>query len=123
MKIKTRLTFNFLILVTAIMLFFSGSVYLFYLKHRRADFSIRLRNKAINTATLLISVKGIDPRLMKIIDDKTVTNMNDVTVIILNNKRNILYSNRDYLKVAQLLPQFQKLDWNKHTRIFEDNKL
>ena len=123
MKIKTRLTINFLILVITIMLFFSGSVYLFYLRHRHEDFSIRLKNKAINTATLLISVKGINPQLMKIIDDKTVTNMNDVTVIILNNKKSVLYSNRDSADIAELLPQFQKLDWNKHTRIFEDNKL
>ena len=90
MKIKTRLTINFLMLTIAIMIFFSGCVYLFYLRHRREDFSIRLKNKAINTATLFISVKGINPQLMKIIDDKTVTNMNDVTVIILNDEKNVL---------------------------------
>jgi signal transduction histidine kinase len=110
-------------LTIAIMIFFSGCVYLFYLRHRREDFSIRLKNKAINTATLLISVKGINPQLMKIIDDKTVTNMNDVTVIILNDEKNVLYSNRDSVEVLDLLPEFRKLDWKRNDRKFENQKL
>lgn len=123
MKIKTKLTLNFLLLVAGILLFFSGSVYIFYLQHRYEDFTIRLRNKAINSATLLFTIQGIDSRLLKIIDDNTVTNMNDVAVIIADKKENIIYSNRDSLDVIEQMPQFLKLNWDKNDRILVDKKL
>jgi Signal transduction histidine kinase len=123
MKIKTRLTINFSLLVAGILLFFSVSVYLFYLQHRHENFAIRLKNKAINTATLLFSIKGIDSQLLKIIDDNTVTNMNDVTVIILDKKKKIVYSNQDSIAVLDILPQFGQLNLTINDRIIKDKRL
>jgi signal transduction histidine kinase len=87
------------------------------------DFSIRLKNKAINSATLLFSVKGITGSLLKIIDDRTVTNMNDVTVIILDKNKKVIYSNRDSKDIPKVLPYFRMLNWEKNERHYEKRTL
>jgi signal transduction histidine kinase len=123
MKIKTKLTLNFSILVAGIMIIFSLCVFFFYLAHRQEDFRIRLRNKAINTATLLTRVKEIDNVLMRIIDDNTVTNMSDVIVIVLDKDKHLLYSNQDSQSVTELLPEFEKLNWEKKDRRWGEGRL
>lgn len=114
---------NFVFLVAGILLTFIVIIVLFYLTYRNRDFSIRLKNKAINSATLLFNVKGITSPLLKIIDDKTVTNMNDVTVIILNKDKQVIYSNRDSKDITHILPHFRTLNWEKDDRHFEKQTL
>lgn len=123
MKIKTKLTLNFSILVAGILITFCATVYLFYLIHRQTDFKIRLKNKAINTATLLTKVNGIDIALMRIIDDNTVTNMSDVTVFILDKNKKLLYSNLDTSRTINLLPGFKILNWNINDHKLKDGRL
>jgi signal transduction histidine kinase len=114
---------NFVLLVAGILLTFSVIIVMFYFSYRNEDFSIRLKNKAINTATLLFSIQGINTQMLRIIDDKTVIQMNDVTVIILNYNREVLYTNRDSREISELLPAFVKLNWQEDNKRVEDNKL
>jgi len=123
MKITTRYMLNFVLLVAGILLTFSVIIVMFYFSYRNEDFSIRLKNKAINTATLLFSIQGINTQMLRIIDDKTVIQMNDVTVIILNYNREVLYTNRDSREISELLPAFVKLNWQEDNKRVEDNKL
>lgn len=116
MKIKYRLTINFSLLVVGIILIFSFSIYVFYLKHRQEDFLIRLRNKAINSVTLL-NTAPFDKKLLKIIDHRSVTNMDDLTVIILDSLKNIEYTNQDLNKISKSMPVFKKLDWDKNSHL------
>ncbi|NWJ52429.1 MAG: HAMP domain-containing histidine kinase [Bacteroidetes bacterium] len=116
MKIKYRLTINFSLLVVGIILIFSFSIYVFYLKHRQEDFLIRLRNKAINSVTLL-NTAPFDKKLLKIIDHRSVTNMDDLTVIILDSLKNIEYTNQDLNKISKSIPVFKKLDWDKNSHL------
>jgi signal transduction histidine kinase len=105
------------------MFIFSISVYLFYLQYRQEDLLIRLKNKAKNTVTLFADIKGVDTRFMKTIDEHTLTNMNDVLVILLNKKKEILYCNQDSAKVSSLLPNFKRLDWEKNSSVFIKKRL
>lgn len=105
-------------MVAGILIIFSVSVYMFYLKHRQKDFLSRLRNKALNTTTLLVRVKGIDSQFLKIIDDNTVTNMNDVTVIVLDSLKHVIYTNRDTDKIAEVMPAFKNLNWEQDSHRF-----
>lgn len=123
MKITTRYMLNFGVLVAGILMVYSVIIVIFYLLYRNEDFYIRLKNKAINSATLLFSVKGINYPLLQIIDDKTVTNMNNVTVIILNKEKKIVYSNPDTNVAKRLLANFNKLNWDKNERYFKNNTL
>src|ERR1035437_2332250 len=122
MKIKHRLTINFSILVLGIMVFSSISIYIFYIKHRQEDFLTRLQNKAINTVTLL-NTAPFDKKLLKIIDHSSVTNMDELMVIILDSLRNIQYTNQDTSRISKSLPIFKKLDWDKHSNLNYNRKL
>jgi signal transduction histidine kinase len=122
MKIKYRLTINFSLLVVGIILIFSFSIYVFYLKHRHEDFLIRLQNKAINSVTLL-NTAPFDKKLLTIIDHSSVTNMDDLTVIILDSLRNIEYTNRKLGKISNSISIFQKLDWNKKSSLSFNRKM
>ena len=123
MKITTRFMLNFGLLVAGILLIYSVIIIMFYFLYRNEDFYIRLKNKAINSATLLFSVKGITYPLLKIIDDKTVTNMNNVKVIILNKEKKVVYSNQDTIEIEKLLPSFRNLNWDKDEKHFENKTL
>ncbi len=116
MKIKYRLTINFSLLVVGIILIFSFSIYAFYLKHRHEDFLTRLQNKAINAVTLL-NTTPFDKKLLKIIDHRSVTNMDDLTVIILDSLKSIEYTNQDSSKISKSMPIFKKLDWEKNSNL------
>jgi signal transduction histidine kinase len=122
MKIKNRLTLIFTILVVGILFVFSFSIYAFYQKHRQEDFIRRLHNKAINTVVLL-NTAPIDSKVMKIIDHRTVTNMEDFTLIILDSLRQIQYTNKDSKSVPVSLSIFQKLNWDKNNSLNIDKKL
>ena len=122
MKIKHRLTINFSILVVGIILFFSFSIYIFYIKHREEDFLTRLQNKAINTVTLL-NKAPFDKKLLKIIDHSSVTNMDDLLVIILDSLKHIQYTNQDTTSILKSLPVFKQLDWGKQSNLNFNRKL
>jgi signal transduction histidine kinase len=123
MKIKTRLTLNFLISVTGILIFFSATVFFFYLQQKNEFFLIRLKNRAINTATLLFKVKKIDSELLKMIDNNSIVSISDVCVIILDKEKKVVYGNDGNDEISRKLPLFRKLNWDKENYMFDNNKL
>jgi len=65
-NIRTKLTFQFTYIVTIILILFSFMIYYFSADYREFEFYTRLKQKAINTAKLLIEVKEVDYKLLKI---------------------------------------------------------
>jgi len=65
MKITTRFMINFVLLVAGILLIFSLIIIVFYSTYRNKDFSIRLINKATNSATLVIQCKRNNHSIIK----------------------------------------------------------
>ncbi|MGC8823495.1 MAG: sensor histidine kinase [Bacteroidales bacterium] len=123
MKIKTKLTINFTLLVAGILAVASFSVYLFSLRYRQYDFYLRLRHKALNTATLLLNIKDISPELLKIIDETTISTLRDVKVWVLDESKNILYSNTDSASTAKILPAFSYMRWTDSNFRTKDDKI
>ena len=68
MKIRTSLTLTFFLIVAVILSVVSVSIYFFSSEYRQDEFYTRLRNKAENTAKLLIEVDEVSPELLKRID-------------------------------------------------------
>lgn len=122
MKIRYRLTLYFTLIVAGILLAFSVSIYIFYLQHRDNDFQNRLRNKAINTVALL-NTEPFDIKLLKIIDHTSVTNMDELVIIVLDSAGNFLYSNRDNAVVTQYMPVFRQLNWESNNSINQKGKI
>jgi signal transduction histidine kinase len=73
MNIKIRLSLQFTLIVTGILLFFSFLVYYFYYTSQLAKFRQNLFDAANNTATLLINVAEVDSSLLKKIQQSTIS--------------------------------------------------
>jgi signal transduction histidine kinase len=73
MNIKIRLSFQFTLIVTAILLFFSVLVYYFSYSSQLSKFRQNLLDSAKNTATLLIDVAEVDSSLLKKIQQSTIS--------------------------------------------------
>jgi len=65
MTIRTKLTLIFFTLVTFIVSIVSVSIYFFSANYREADFYRRLKNRAVNTAVVLMEYKEIDAELFR----------------------------------------------------------
>lgn len=68
MQIRSRLTLQFSVLVSAILLTAFVLVYFFAYRFNKQEFQNRLRDKAITSATLLLRVAEVDLQLLRTID-------------------------------------------------------
>jgi signal transduction histidine kinase len=92
MKIKTRLSLQFTLIVAGILLFFSLLVYYFSYSSQHAKFGQNLLDSAKNTATLLINVAEVDSSLLKKIQQSTIS-WEKEELAITDSAFNLLYSN------------------------------
>ena len=68
MQIRSRLTYQFTYLVSAILFVSYLIIYLFTQENYKDKFYSRLRQKANTAAELLVNVKQVDSKLLRIID-------------------------------------------------------
>lgn len=94
MRIKTKLTFLFAIIVATILIIFSASIYVLSSNFRVNQFNSRLDNKALSTVTLLIAVEEVDRNILKIIDKNTAI-LPEEEVHIFNYLNQSIYSSID----------------------------
>ena len=82
MNIRLRLTFQFIALVTAIMILFSVGVYFFSKLYLEKRFYKRLQNSAVTTATLLFEIQAADTTVLKLVNisDKEILHDESVSV-------------------------------------------
>ncbi len=93
MQIRTRLTLQFALLVGSILVAFTLLIFILSANYRKQEFNERLKEKAINTAKLLIDVKEVDRDLMRIIDSTNYSSLEDAEVIVFDYfKRSKIYT-------------------------------
>ncbi len=92
MKIRQKLTLQFFLMASVILLLFSLAVYILSATYRRDDFYQRLESRAISTARLLIEVDEIDTDLLNKIEEDNPVSLPDEKIIIFNYKNEIVYS-------------------------------
>jgi signal transduction histidine kinase len=103
MNIKIRLSFQFTIIVTGILLFFSLLVYYFSYSRHVSRFRENILDSAKNYATLFINVAEVDSMLLKRIQEATITWERE-ELAITDSVFNILYSNNiEYLTDTEIL--------------------
>lgn len=95
MKIKYRITIQFSIVVSLILLIVCTSIYYFSDLNRQKDFTRRIHNRAVTTANLLLKVEGIDTDLLQKIDETTMITIKEKSVVIYNNKGEKIYQYAD----------------------------
>lgn len=96
MQIRTKLSLQFALIVGGILLSFTVIIYTLSASYRKQEFTQRLKERAINTAKLLIEVKEIDNNLLRIIDSSYYSALlGDEVVVFDYFKRSRIYMNVD----------------------------
>lgn len=107
MKIRTRLTLQFLLIGASIMIIASLAIYISSANFRAEDFYSRLEKKASITAKLLIQVDAINAEILREIERDNPINLPNERIIIYNLKDSILYSS-DEKQVLYIPKSFLK---------------
>ena len=92
MNIKTRLSFQFTLIVAGILLFFSLLVYYFSYTSQLTKFRENLLDGAKNTAILLINVVEVDSSLLKKIHQSTIS-WEKEEIALTDSAFNLVYGN------------------------------
>ena len=92
MNIKTRLSFQFTLIVVGILLFFSILVYYFSYSSQLTKFRENLLDGARNTAVLFFNVAEVDSSLLKKIHQSTIS-WEKEEIALTDSAFNLLYGN------------------------------
>jgi signal transduction histidine kinase len=95
MQIRTKLTWQFIMIVAIILLMASMAIYFFSTGHRKEDFYDRLRSKASNTAMLLIEFEEVNLDLLKKIEADNPVNLPKEKIVIYDYRNQVIYSTDD----------------------------
>jgi signal transduction histidine kinase len=92
MKIKTKLSFQFTIIVIALLLLFSALVYYFSYTSQRSRFIEGLTKRAQNTGILLINIPEVDSILLKKIHRSTLS-YEEEEIAVTDSAFHLMYNN------------------------------
>ncbi len=97
MQIRNKLTLRFAALAGSVLFVFSILIYGLSANYRKHEFDQRLKERAVNTAKLLIDVKEIDNELLRIIDSTnySVTLIGSEVIVIDYFKKRQVYATVD----------------------------
>jgi signal transduction histidine kinase len=119
-QIRSRLTFQFTVLVTAIVLSSFFFVYFFFSQLIERDFDKRLREKGITTAVLLIKVSQVDSALIRTLDRAKADILYKENIVVLDSADRMIYVNTENfeLRIDTLL--FSQIRSNQEVRYHQD---
>ncbi len=92
MKIRTKIALQFTLIIALILATFSASFYYIAEQNRKDEFYRNLRDRALTRADLLIKNEEINKKLLKIIDKETLTRLYSDSVLMFNDKDQVVYS-------------------------------
>lgn len=92
MNIRNRLTLRFILSVAVIMIMSSLLIYIFSANYRVEDFYTRLRNKADNTAMLLIDVDEVNVDLLRKIEQNSPVSLPNEKIIVYDFRNAVIFS-------------------------------
>ncbi len=98
MRIRLKLTLQFTLLVSLIVLLSFLGIYYFTHSYIETRFYSRLKSKAITTAELLVKVDQIDSKLLKVIEKTNKDVLYKEKISIYNYKNEEIYTNNDTVK-------------------------
>jgi len=102
MNIKTRLSFQFTLIVAIILVFFSLLVYYFSYSSQLTKFRENLIDSARNTGILLLNVAEVDSSLMKKIHQSTIS-WEQEEIAMTDSAFNLLYGNNIHDLTANVI--------------------
>ena len=111
MKIITKVTLLFTLVVSTILLVVCSTIYFITDLNRDHSFKTRLRNRALSTAGLLLKVEGIDSGLLKKIDETTRIAIQEKSVVVYDsqNEESYIYTDQNMQPVRAILSLLEKV--------------
>lgn len=109
MNIRTRLTLQFTLMVSAIFLIAFLMIYYLRWEYVKQDFYKRLENKALTTAKLLISVEEVDANLLKKIDQTNQDVFFNENLAVYEMGGREVYTSNDSINYTLTSLLFQKI--------------
>lgn len=95
MQIRTRLSLQFMLVVTIILISGFGIIYYSSAEYRESELYRRLENKAITSAEIFVSVEQIDSTMLRIFDRTQKDKIPFEIIRIFNDRGREVYSNTD----------------------------
>ena len=96
MQIRNKLTLRFAMLVGSLLFAFAIIIFTLSATYRKQEFNQRLKERAVNTAKLLIDVKEINNNLLRIIDSTNYSALiSDEVVVFDYFKKSLIYKSVD----------------------------
>ena len=92
MKIRTKIALQFTLIIALILATFSASFYYIAEQNRKDEFYQNMRDRAITRADLLIKNEEINKKLLKVIDNETLSRLYADSVLMFNDKDQVVYS-------------------------------
>lgn len=92
MKIRTRITLQFAIIVSVFLIIFSLTIYSLLGNFRREEFKGRLRDKALNSVKLLSEIDEVSHEMLQILEKNAVNPLPKQKVFIYNIHKKLVYS-------------------------------
>lgn len=92
MNIRSKITLSFFTLVAFVLTCIMLSIYFFSAEYRQKDFHRRLKNRAINTAKVLIEVEEVNADLLRRMEQNNPASLPNQYIVIYNYKNEVLYS-------------------------------
>lgn len=99
MNIRTKLTLAFFCIVIVVVSAVSLSIYYFSAAYREHDFFRRLKNRAINTAKLLIEYEEVDASLLQRMERDNPANLPMQRIVVFNYKNQIMFMSEGTIDV------------------------
>ncbi len=121
MKIRTRITLQFTVIVSVILIVFAIAIYFFSANHREEEFYTRLRDKAATTVKLLSDVDEVDNKLLKIIDKNSLNVLPEERILIYDYKNKLVYNSPDDNKDTSNIHVLQRIRSDKEIK-YHDGK-
>ena len=109
MQIRSRLTLQFSLLVSAIILIAFVSIYYFSEQRSEGEFYKRLKDKAITSAILLLKIEKVDSALLKTIDLSKHDVLYGENISVFNDENKEIYTNNDTIQFDALPLMLQKI--------------
>lgn len=113
MNIRTRLTFQFVLLVSVLLVAAFVSIYFFSNQFRRDEFFVRLQNKGSNIIQLLIQVDEVNKELLAKIDQNNPVNLPEEEVSVYGPMGNLIFEKKSSKSPVNHMKLLEKLQKNK----------
>ncbi|MGC4021365.1 MAG: HAMP domain-containing sensor histidine kinase [Cyclobacteriaceae bacterium] len=120
MQIRSRLTFQFTVLVSTILIGSFSVLYFLVWQYNQDEFRGRLHDKALTSAILLLKVDKVDSALLKTIDLAKQDVLYKENISVFDSTRKELYTNNDTLEFNITENQFRDILHGEELFLMED---